>query len=78
MPVEYRRTLTRTLFYGGASAVLYLLLYLFHEPILTASGRGGWFFLVPIGIAFAFSLVHGKFTGHFWEVFGVRAKTTKK
>jgi hypothetical protein len=78
MPVEHRRVLTRTLLYGGASVVLYLLLYLFRDPILEASRQGGWFFLVPIAIAFLFSLVHGNFTGHFWEVFGVKAKTTKK
>ncbi|WP_018233903.1 hypothetical protein [Thioalkalivibrio thiocyanodenitrificans] len=78
MPVERRRALTRTLLYGGASAALYLLLYLFRDPVLEASRQGGWYFLVPIGVAFAFSLVHGHFTGHFWELFGIRAKTTKK
>ena len=78
MPVERRRALTRTLLYGAASAALYLLLYLFRDPVLKASRQGGWYFLVPIGVAFAFSLVHGNFTGHFWELFGIRAKTTKK
>ena len=78
MPLEHRRALLRTLLYGTASIGLYLLLYLFHEPILTASQKGGWYFLVPIGIAFMFSMVHGNFTGYFWDVLGVKAKTTKK
>jgi hypothetical protein len=72
------RALSRTLVYGAGSAALYLLLYLFHEPVLAASQQGGWYFLVPIVIAFVFSLVHGNFTGHFWDLFGIRAKTTKK
>ena len=78
MPLEHRRVLVRTLFYGGGSATMYLSLYLYHEPILAASKQGGWYFIVPIAIAFAFSIVHGNFTGHFWDLFGVKAKTTKK
>ena len=30
--------------------------------------------LVPIGIAFVFSLVHGTFTGQFWDVIGLKPK----
>lgn len=78
MPVEQRRALARTLLYGVGSVAMYLLLFLFHEPILTASKQGGWYFVVPISIAFAFSLVHGNFTGYFWDLLGVKAKTTKK
>lgn len=34
------------------------------------------YFLVPIVIAFAFSLVHGAFTGQFWDVIGLKPKQT--
>lgn len=78
MSIERRRVLLRTLIYGSGSVLLYLLLYLFHKPILEASQQGGWYFVVPIGIAFIFSVVHGNFTGHFWDLFGIKAKTTKK
>ena len=78
MPIEHRRTLVHTLLYGVVSAAMYLMLYLYHEPILVASKQGGWNFVLPIGIAFAFSLVHGNFTGYFWDLLGVKAKTTKK
>lgn len=78
MPVEQRRALLRTLLYGGGSAALYLLLYLYAESILSASRQGGWYFAIPIGIAFVFSFVHGNFTGQFWDLFGIKAKTTKK
>ncbi|EDN70466.1 hypothetical protein BGP_5104 [Beggiatoa sp. PS] len=53
------------------------LLYYFEEPILDWSKRGGWYFLVPISMAF-FSIVHGTFTGRFWDLLGVKAKSVKK
>ena len=75
---ERRRALTRTLFYGLLSAILYFLLYTYNETILHYSREGGWYFIIPILIAFTFSVVHGNFTGQFWDLFGVKAKTTKK
>jgi len=29
---------------------------------------------MPVAIALAFSLVHGAFTGYFWEVIGIKPK----
>jgi len=75
---ERRRALTRTLSYGALSAVFYFLLYTYNETILHYSREGGWYFIIPVGIAFTFSIVHGNFTGQFWDLFGVKAKTTKK
>ncbi|NIO10492.1 MAG: hypothetical protein GTO40_21780 [Deltaproteobacteria bacterium] len=67
----------KTILLGTASALLYFLLFYFEDWILGRS-RGftldGWFFLLPIFIAFVFSAVHGVFTGKFWELLGVRAK----
>ena len=78
MPIDQKGNLTRTLIYGAVSGVLYYLLYRYNDLILEYSRQGHWYFVVPIGIAFAFSLIHGNFTGHFWDLFGVRAKTTRK
>ena len=78
MPVEQRSVLRRTLFYGVISVALYALLYLYADTILEYSKQGRWFFFVPITIAFIFSIVHGNFTGQFWDLFGIKAKTTKK
>lgn len=78
MALERKKALVRTFVYGLISIGLYVLLYLFHDPILTFSREGGWNFFLPVGIAFIFSLVHGNFTGHFWDLFGIKAKTTKK
>jgi hypothetical protein len=33
---------------------------------------------LPVITAFAFSLAHGAFTGYFWDVVGVRAKSAPK
>ena len=78
MSVEHKRAVQRTLIYGVISVTLYTLLYLYEEPILELSKEGGWNFYIPMVIAFVFSIVHGNFTGQFWDMFGIKAKTTKK
>lgn len=78
MPVESRRLLRRTLLLGSLSAGLYFILYLLAEPILDGSRQGGWNFFIPVAIAFLFSLVHGAFTGHFWDLLGFKARSVKK
>ena len=64
---------------GVISITLYSLLYFFSAEIVsiakeTGSGQKGMFF-IPIVIAMVFSLVHGAFTSHFWDVLGVKAKS---
>ncbi len=78
MASETKGILRSTLVYGVLSVVLYYLLYRYNQQILEYSRRGHWFFIVPIAIAFTFSVVHGNFTGRFWELFGIKPKTTKK
>lgn len=63
---------------GTASVGLYILLYFFSQDIrhlaeATIHGDKGLFY-VPIVIALLFSLVHGAFTGHFWDALGLKAK----
>ncbi len=60
--------------WGAASILMYLLLFVYEQEILHWSSQGRWFFIFPVLIAFAFSLVHGHFTGAFWHSLGVRAK----
>jgi hypothetical protein len=59
---------------GAGSLALYLCLFLAERTILEVSSRGGWYFVVPVLIAFLFSFVHGSFTGRFWEALGIKAK----
>ena len=68
------RKIVRTLALGILSLLLYGTLFLAEDLVLQLSALGGWYFLVPVTIAFAFSLAHGAFTGHFWDLLGVKAK----
>lgn len=78
MSKDGHRVLKKTLAYGITSITLYVLLYIFEQDILTLSKEGKWNFYVPMLIAFIFSIIHGNFTGQFWDLFGVKPKTTKK
>lgn len=66
----------KTVALGLLSLALYGLLYHFEEPILRLTTQGEWAFVLPVLIAFAFSLVHGAFTGQFWDRLGIQAKPT--
>ena len=70
--------LIQTLLFGTYSVIFYFLLYYFNDLILNFSKQGGWYFIVPIIIAFTFSMVHGAFTGCFWDLLGIKAKTVRK
>jgi len=63
---------------GVLSGGLYFLLYTFSgdiRQIAEMTNRGDrTYFLLPIGIAFLFSAVHGLFTDRFWEALGLKAK----
>ncbi len=68
------KPLTRAVVYGLVSVALYFVLYLFEDSILAFTSRGGWYFIAPVAIAFVFSYVHGTFTGHFWDILGIKAR----
>ncbi len=67
-----------TLILGAASAGLYLLLFVFADQLtaLAHQTQEGHklYALIPLAIAMVFSFVHGAFTGHFWDLLGLRAK----
>jgi len=62
------------LLFGAIVLALYSGLYVYEKEIIELSTRGGWYFLVPLTIAFVFSFFHGKFTGDFWDFLGIKAK----
>ena len=66
--------IARTLALGVLTLLLYAALFLTADRLLQLSALGGWYFLVPVTIAFAFSFAHGAFTGYFWDVLGVKAR----
>ncbi len=66
------------LFLGLLSGAMYYVLYLYsgdirHIAEMTNQGDRSYF-LLPIMIAFLFSLVHGLFTDRFWAALGLKAK----
>jgi len=69
-----RRLLNKTFVFGLTSLVLYSMLYLLEDALEEITSRGRWYFLIPVGIAFLFSFVHGNFTSHFWDMLGVKAR----
>lgn len=63
---------------GLTSLFMYGMLYEFSNNLThiaqdTHAGHKTLFF-VPIVIALVFSLVHGTFTSHFWDMLGIKAK----
>lgn len=59
---------------GALSLAMYVALFLFEEPLLQAGAKGHEWVALPVAIAFAFSTVHGAFTGSFWDALGLRAR----
>ena len=69
----------RLILSGAASALCYALLFIYQKEVMAAFTRtDGWYPLLPVVTAFVFSLAHGAFTGYFWEVLGVKARTPVK
>jgi len=65
----------RLILSGLLSFSFYVLLFVDAEQALRQSTRAdGLYFLMPVVIALAFSLVHGAFTGYFWEGVGIKPK----
>jgi hypothetical protein len=69
------RLFGKTLGLGLVVGMLYAALFLSEGDILAWTAQGRWTFVVPLAIAFLFSLAHGAFTHNFWELVGIRAKT---
>jgi hypothetical protein len=73
-----RRSVLKFLLLGAGSAALYLMLFQYadHLTWLAAHTRGEHqlYALIPVVIALVFSLVHGAFTGHFWDLMGLKPR----
>lgn len=63
---------------GIVSIAMYGMLLSKQDLINSTFGKGGMYAFLPIVTAFAFSFVHGAFTGHFWTVLGIEAAKKKK
>lgn len=63
----------KTAAWGIATAALYAAVFLNSGTVMQYFTLGGWYAALPIVTVFAFSLVHGAFSHHVWEVLGIRA-----
>ena len=64
--------------WGAVSIAMFAAIYVYEKDINTTFSKGGWFAFLPIATAFAFSFVHGNFTGKFWSVVGIEASNKIK
>jgi hypothetical protein len=78
MSEKKKKPYVKMIFMGIISAVMYAALLLNQDFLNNYFGRGGAYAFLPIAAAFAFSFIHGSFTGDFWTVLGVEAAKKKR
>lgn len=72
-----KKALVSAIVMGALSIGLYALLFVKQDLVNSTFGKGGAYALLPIATAFAFSLIHGSFTGNFWTALGIEAAKNK-
>ncbi len=72
-----KKALVSAIIFGALSIGLYALLFVKQDLVNATFGKGGVYALLPIATAFAFSFVHGNFTGSFWSALGIEAAKSK-
>ncbi len=77
LTMKHRRLVAKTVLLGVLVAGLYALMFVEERDLLRITAHGGWTFVVPLGIAFLFSLVHGAFTHHFWDMLGIKPRHSR-
>jgi len=78
MSEKKKKPYGKMIFMGVISVGMYAALLLNQDFLNNYFGRGGVYAFLPIAAAFAFSIVHGSFTGDFWTVLGVEAAKKKR
>ncbi len=73
-----KKPVVKMLVMGVLSIGLYAALLTHQDMVNETFGKGSWYAFLPIVTAFAFSFVHGAFTGDFWTVLGIEAAKKKK
>lgn len=73
-----RKLLGKALGYGAITLFLYILIFRYEQHVLTWTTKGRFYFLLPVGFAFAFSFLHGLFTSCFWAALGYEAKAAEE
>ncbi len=73
------KALKGTVIFGLITAAIYAAVFLNTGMVMKYFTKGGIYALLPVGLAFLVSFVHGAFTGNFWSAMGIEAskKVTK-
>ncbi len=72
-----KKPVGKMIFAGIISIGMYAFLLIRQDMINDLFAKGSLYAVLPIVTAFAFSFVHGSFTGNFWTVLGVEASKKK-
>ncbi|MGB3428831.1 MAG: hypothetical protein WBA53_11735 [Burkholderiaceae bacterium] len=72
-----KKALMSAMLMGAVSIGMYALLFVKQDLVNGTFGKGGMYALLPLVTAFAFSFVHGSFTGNFWTALGIEAAKGK-
>lgn len=75
---DQTRSVTRTIIWGIISLAAYLLIFLNQEVVTKYFTQGGFFALVVIITAIAFSVIHGAFANYLLEALGIHAIQKEK
>lgn len=76
MASDRSQEITKAVTYGVGSIILYFSLFIYAKDVMQYSAQGGWYFVIPVVIAFVFSYIHGNFTSYFWDALGIKAKSS--
>ena len=68
-----KKLIVKMAVFGIGSTILYTMVFAYQGLITAYFTRGALYAVLPIASAFAFSYVHGHFTGYFWSVLGIEA-----
>lgn len=71
------KLMTQLIFWGLISGAAYALVFLNQKIVLDYTTRGGVYALLVVGMALAFSFVHGSFANYLVEAMGFKAAKKK-
>jgi hypothetical protein len=73
----HKTSMGKAIAYGIASVAMFFALFKYSDHFVDWASRTRdgekVLFIIPILVAFAFSYVHGAFTGFFWDTLGLKA-----
>lgn len=69
-----KKPIAKMVLFGALSLGSYTLLFSNEALVTNTYTLGGWYAVLPVGTAFAFSFMHGAFASNFLDVLGLEPK----